>query len=239
MQSLLKRVYELWGHQSDTPSNTCTLLLMERKEDPVTPLLFDWSYSSILHEFFTINDNRVILKQAGKEKAYNLFVEEDKFFKDNMYSNYGEVATNVSHYLQEVTSKKKNMQNMQTIESFDDMKKVMDLMPEMKKESSNLSKHFELVQEMISKVQERGLLQVSEVEQNLVSKDMKDESFKTILRMIDNDRVNALDVLRLVILFGLRYEGDSKTSQLYTKLRERFGAEVATSYPERQQTAGL
>lgn len=212
---------------------------MERKEDPVTPLLFDWSYASILHEFFNLNDNRVVLRQAAGDKAYNLFIEEDKFFKDNMYSNYGEVATNVSRYLQEVSGRKKNMQNMQNIESFDDMKRVMDLMPEMKKESSNLSKHFELVQEMITKVQERGLLQISEVEQNLVSKDTKDDSFKAILRMIENERVNAIDALRLVILFALRFEGDNKAGQLYSKLKERLGLEVDLSYQEQQQTTSL
>lgn len=198
----------------------------------MTPLLFDWSYASILHEFFHLNDNRVVLRQAAGDKAYNLFIEEDKFFRDNMYSNYGEVATNVSRYLQEVSGKKKNMQNMQNIESFDDMKRVMDLMPEMKKESSNLSKHFELVQEMITKVQERGLLQISEVEQNLVSKDAKDDSYKSILRMIENERVNAIDALRLVILFALRFEGDNKAGQLYSKLKERLGLEVDLFHPE-------
>ena len=113
---------------------------MERKEDPVTPLVFDWSYLSMLNDIVHIEDNKVNLRlDDGNEKAYNLFAEEDEFLRDNRYSNYGEVASNIEDFLKRISDKKKMTQNIQ---NFEDMRKVLDDMPEMRKESGNLNKHY-------------------------------------------------------------------------------------------------
>lgn len=44
------------------------LIILDRKEDPFTPLIIGWSYQSLLHEFIGIENNKIISK--GKE--YNL-----------------------------------------------------------------------------------------------------------------------------------------------------------------------
>jgi len=38
------------------------LLIVDRKEDPVTPLLNQWTYQAMVHELIGIKDNRVDLK---------------------------------------------------------------------------------------------------------------------------------------------------------------------------------
>lgn len=64
------------------------LLIMDRKDDPVTPLLNQWTYQAMVHELLTINNNRVDLSGvdgAPKDlKEVVLSLEQDDF-----YSNVG------------------------------------------------------------------------------------------------------------------------------------------------------
>ena len=40
------------------------LLVLDRRDDPVTPLLSQWTYQAMVHELLGLNDNRVVLKGA-------------------------------------------------------------------------------------------------------------------------------------------------------------------------------
>jgi vacuolar protein sorting-associated protein 45 len=40
------------------------LLVLDRRDDPVTPLLTQWTYQAMVHELLGLKDNRVILKKA-------------------------------------------------------------------------------------------------------------------------------------------------------------------------------
>lgn len=222
-QAIIKREYETCPNAFEQPGNT-TLIITERKEDPATPLVFDWSYLSMLNDIVHIEDNKVTLKGEGTAaKSYNLFAEEDEFLRNNRYSNYGEVASNIEDFLKRITDKKKSSQNIQ---NFEDMRKVLDTMPEMRKESGNLNKHYELIDEIIKKVKARRLLEIGEIEQTLVAKENKNDSFKAINEIIDDEKFSSFDILRLCVLYNLKYEGDSKANQLFQKLKERLGAQV-------------
>lgn len=41
------------------------LLLIDRKEDPVTPLLMQWTYQAMVHELLGIHANRVNLPASS------------------------------------------------------------------------------------------------------------------------------------------------------------------------------
>lgn len=38
------------------------VLLLDRKDDPVTPLLTQWTYQAMIHELIGLNDGKVLLK---------------------------------------------------------------------------------------------------------------------------------------------------------------------------------
>lgn len=38
------------------------LLILDRRDDPVTPLLTQWTYQAMIHELLTIHNGRVSLK---------------------------------------------------------------------------------------------------------------------------------------------------------------------------------
>jgi vacuolar protein sorting-associated protein 45 len=106
------------------------------------------------------------------------------------------------------------------------MKKVLDSIPEMRRESGNLNKHYELIDELIKKIKLRRLLDIGEIEQTLVAKESKADSFKAISDIIPDEKFSSFDLLRLCVLFNLKYEGDPKGGQLFAKLKERLGPQV-------------
>lgn len=52
--------------RTDTPP---ILLLLDRRSDPVTPLLNQWTYQAMVHELLGINNGRVDLSQVPDVKA--------------------------------------------------------------------------------------------------------------------------------------------------------------------------
>lgn len=60
------------------------LLILDRKDDPVTPLLNQWTYQAMVHELLNINNNRVDLTGidgAPKDmKEVVLSTEQDDFY---------------------------------------------------------------------------------------------------------------------------------------------------------------
>lgn len=46
--------------------NSPLLLIIDRRDDPVTPLLNQWTYQAMVHELLGIEDNKVDLRNIGK-----------------------------------------------------------------------------------------------------------------------------------------------------------------------------
>lgn len=101
------------------------VLILDRKDDPVTPLLMQWTYQAMIHELIGafsrgarlalvphtarncfplspsagIHENRVDLR--GRPKVHEsqqevvLAAYQDEFFEANMFSNYGEIGVAV------------------------------------------------------------------------------------------------------------------------------------------------
>lgn len=62
------------------------LLILDRRDDPLTPLLNQWTYQAMVHELLTINNNRVDLTKvegAPKDlKEVVLSLEQDDFYSN-------------------------------------------------------------------------------------------------------------------------------------------------------------
>jgi vacuolar protein sorting-associated protein 45 len=71
-------------------------LILDRRDDPVTPLLTQWTYQAMVHELIGLDDNRVNLSNAPNIKKdmreVVLSCVEDEFFNDHMYDNFGDLG---------------------------------------------------------------------------------------------------------------------------------------------------
>lgn len=164
----------------DTPP---ILLILDRRDDPITPLLTQWTYQAMVHELLGIHNGRVDLGEVpdirAELKEVVLSQDQDPFFKKNMYLNFGDLGGNIKDYVEQYQSKTKNNSN---IESIADMKQFIEEYPEFRKLSGNVSKHVTLVGELSRRVGEENLLEVSEVEQSLACNDNHASDLKVIKR---------------------------------------------------------
>ena len=160
----------------DTPP---TLLIMDRRSDPVTPLLTQWTYQAMVHHLLGIHNGRVDLSDIPdirpELREVVLSPDQDPFFKKNMFLNFGDLGGNIKEYVEQYQSKTKNNAD---IESITDMKRFIEEYPEFRKLSGNVSKHVTLVSELSRRVGDENLLEVSELEQSLACHDNHNSDLK-------------------------------------------------------------
>ncbi|KAJ4392068.1 vacuolar protein sorting-associated protein 45 [Gnomoniopsis smithogilvyi] len=188
----------------DTPP---ILLLLDRRDDPVTPLLTQWTYQAMVHQLLGIDNGRVDLSDVPdirpELREIVLSADQDPFFKKNMYLNFGDLGGNIKEYVEQYQSKTKNNAN---IESITDMKRFIEDYPEFRKLSGNVSKHVTLVGELSRRVGAENLLEVSELEQSLACNDNHAADLKNVQKLIQSPSVSSDNKIILVALYALRYE---------------------------------
>ncbi|XP_063991078.1 vacuolar protein sorting-associated protein 45 [Diachasmimorpha longicaudata] len=183
------------------------LLILDRRDDPVTPLLNQWTYQSMVHELLTINNNRVDLshvKGISKElREVVLSAEHDEFYAENLYLNFGEIGQTIKELMEEFQRKAKKHQK---VESISDMKNFVEAYPLFKKMSGTVSKHVTVVGELSNLVGQHNLLEISETEQELCCQSEHSNQLQKIKKLLNNPKVRDIDATRLVMLYALHYE---------------------------------
>ncbi|KAM3139618.1 hypothetical protein pb186bvf_008263 [Paramecium bursaria] len=227
LSSRLKEEYE--QNKSQFQLSNTLLLIIDRREDPVTPLLNQWTYQAMLHELIGIQNNRLdihlgqkALAQQGaqrqdKESEFVLSTQQDEFFAENEYANFGELAVNIKEFIDRVTKEKKDTVQ---INSLEDMQRAVDKIPEIRKMNNNLSKHVTLSCEISKLVEERQLLKISKLEQDIVCNESKGEHQKAIFQILEDNSVQKYEKLKLVMLYALRYENCDKIQRMKDGLRD-------------------
>ncbi|KAL9090446.1 MAG: hypothetical protein Q9159_001976 [Coniocarpon cinnabarinum] len=191
----------------DTPP---ILLLLDRREDPLTPLLTQWTYQAMVHELLGISSGRVSLKDVPdirpELREIVLSQDQDPFFAKNMYANFGDLGENAKEYVAQFASKSNSSH---TLESVADMKRFVEEYPEFRKLSGNVSKHVTLVSELSRRVEHDKLLDCSELEQTLACSDNHNAALRSLQQLLANPGVPDHNKLRLVAIYALRYSNNS------------------------------
>lgn len=145
---------------------------------------------------------------------------QDSFFAVNMYSNFGELGENVKVIVDE-------LQGVQGVareaESIEELQNVVQNMPEMRKRSGMVAKHVSLVYEFKRQCETRLLLETSQAEQDLACNQDHSAAREAVVNLLHNPRICLDDLLRVVILYHLRYEqaASNSTKEFLELLLER------------------
>uniref|UniRef100_A0A665U1E0 Vacuolar protein sorting-associated protein 45 n=1 Tax=Echeneis naucrates TaxID=173247 RepID=A0A665U1E0_ECHNA len=211
VKQIITKEYELFDfRKTEVPP---LLLILDRSDDAITPLLNQWTYQAMVHELLGLNNNRIDLSRVpGISKDLRevvLSAENDEFYANNLYLNFGEIGTNIKNLMEDFQKKKPKGQ--QKLESISDMKAFVDNYPQFKKMSGTVSKHVTVVGELSRLVSERQLMEVSEVEQELACQNDHSNAQQSVRRLLHNPRLSELDAVRLVMLYALRYERHSSS----------------------------
>uniref|UniRef100_A0A8C4SV22 Vacuolar protein sorting-associated protein 45 n=1 Tax=Erpetoichthys calabaricus TaxID=27687 RepID=A0A8C4SV22_ERPCA len=212
VKQIITKEYELFDfRKTEVPP---LLLILDRSDDAITPLLNQWTYQAMVHELLGLNNNRIDLSRVpGVNKDLRevvLSAESDEFYANNLYLNFGEIGTNIKNLMEDFQKKKPKGQ--QKLESIADMKAFVDNYPQFKKMSGTVSKHVTVVGELSRLVSERNLMEVSEVEQELACQNDHSSAHQNVRRLLQHPKVTKLDSARLVMLYALRYEKHSSNN---------------------------
>lgn len=184
------------------------LLVLDRRDDPVTPLLSQWTYQAMVHELLGLNNHRVILKGApniAKDlEEVVLSANQDDFFKANRHNNFGELGESIQKLLKDYQAQQpQSAANLNTIE---EMQSFMEKFPELRSRSHNVSKHVAIMGELARLVDICSLMDVSQFEQELACTDDHSSHLRELMEKLQSPKIKIPDKLRLGLLYALRYE---------------------------------
>lgn len=205
---------------SESSNNFCVFLMLDRREDPITPLLTQWTYQAMLHELIGIENNKIDLENDNNniDTKTVMSCNYDEFYNEHLFDNFGDLGKAVKDYVdvyQEETTKKTKL------ESIDDIQKFIDLYPNYKKLSGNVTKHVNILHKFSRIVEKRQLFYISELEQSIAIYHKKNEHFKQVIETIKNYNYSNYDVLRLSLLYALKYEDEEHIKEIKNELSKR------------------
>lgn len=204
-----KQQYQIFDFGS---RSTPIVLILDRKDDPVTPLLTQWTYQAMVHELIGIDDNTVRLTSAKVAEQFRELVldaRHDDFFARNMYSNYGDVGLSVKGMVE--TFQSTSAQHRQ-VQSLDDMRRFVMEHQDFQRAQGNVSKHVNMMGELSEIVSRRQLMDVSSAEQEVANPATNltaAASYEEVMRLVRNLQVSDKDKVRLTMLYALRFESDN------------------------------
>jgi vacuolar protein sorting-associated protein 45 len=172
--------------------------MVDRRNDPVTPLLSQWTYQAMVHEMLGITNGRVkidgeeklelrvrsllsyLLRGALTTQDLVLSTSSDPFYAQNIFSNFGDLGASLATYVSDYQTKNTKIgpTSANRIETVADMKRFVEEYPEFRRLGGNVTKHVTLVGELSRLVERDDMLSVSEVEQSLASQESHQADLK-------------------------------------------------------------
>jgi len=176
----------------------------------------------MIHELLGMDRNRIDMSEVPgirpELKEIYMSATQDLFFEENFVTNFGDLGVIIKQYVEEYQQQTKDIRE---IESMQELQRFVDDYPKFKRMSSNVSKHVAVVHELSRLVEANGLLQASQLEQQLACIENRQEQFREVVEMIRGSTIEDAERLRLAMLYALRYEHEDSTTDLKKHLLSR------------------
>ena len=221
-----------------SPSQQPLLLVLDRRDDPVTPLLTQWSYQAMAHELVGLSGGRLSLAgapgvSAGAEDVV-LSARTDPFFAANARASFGDLGGSVR---QLVDAAARAAAASRGAAAAADLQGFVESYGDLSAAQAAAARHVSVVGELSRLVELRALMEVSEVEQELAcggggvggvaaaavagaggaggggatgGTGLVAAHFDAVARLLPDPRPSPQDKLRLLCLFALRHERDGR-----------------------------
>ncbi|KAF8063735.1 VPS45 [Scenedesmus sp. PABB004] len=192
------------------------VLLLDRCDDPVTPLLTQWTYEAMIHEAIGIRDGTAVLTSAKvppDQREVVVDAASDEFYARHQYSNYGEVGLSVKAAVDAFASASAAHKQVSSLE---DMRRFILEHSDFSRAQGAITKHVNIVTQLSEEVARRGLMDVSTLEQELANPAAAlgaAAAYDEVAALIRNANTSHKDRARLVMLYSLRFESDAQRTQ--------------------------
>lgn len=196
------------------------LVLLDRKNDPITPLMTPWTYQSMIHEFITIKLN--IAKLTADSGVENIILSDtqDKFFKESMFLNYGDLTENFQRHVENYKkqTKQSSLENLK-IQNLNELKKILTRFPEFKKLLNIILKHLNLITELDKQISEQDLWNTGELQQLIIcGLDTQLNLSLKLVETLENPKIPLDGKLRLVLIYSIKFPLTNEIPMYIAKL---------------------
>ncbi|KAK7196720.1 vacuolar protein sorting-associated protein 45 [Novymonas esmeraldas] len=205
----------------DLKATESVLVIVDRKDDPVTPLLMPWTYEAMIHELIGFQrGNEVVIDDPDakpEDRVHVVTPQTDAFFGQHRYDDWGQVCVAVS----EMVKAYKEMNNFdRNTVSLDEIKNFMNRFPEARKQSAQVTRHCAITSELVAEINGRNLTRLSVLEQDIISNHNVTEHSRLVLEVVQDPKTDVDDALRIVMLYQLHYE--KVAGNIITQLKQEL-----------------
>jgi vacuolar protein sorting-associated protein 45 len=190
----------------DTPP---VLLILDRRSDLTTPLLLQWTYQAMLHDLFGLRNARIkdlgIQEHSVKTTSDNSDNQDketvftnDAFFEDNRYANYGQLGENIQRLTKQFETKSRSLDSQVT--ELPGMRRFLEDAPDYQHLRALTRKHVDLGGLLHGRVQQGGLLDLSEAQQTLA---VQKKATERLGEYLQSASWNLEDKLNLCLIYAL------------------------------------
>ncbi|KAJ8767662.1 hypothetical protein K2173_018220 [Erythroxylum novogranatense] len=200
-------------------TETCDLLILDRSVDQIAPIIHEWTYDAICHDLLNMEGNKYVHEVPSKaggpsEKKEVLLEEHDPIWLELRHAHIADASVRLHEKMTNFVSKNKAAQIQQGSRegelSTRDLQKMVQALPQYSEQIEKLSLHVEIAGKINRLIQELGLKDIGQLEQDLVFGDagMKDV-IKFLTTKEDASRENKLRLLMILAsIYPEKFEGE-------------------------------
>jgi len=187
MNEFVGKNSEWWYNGDGLHPNTerSTLLLLDRKDDCLSPLIHEFTYEAMVNDLLPIDDDRITyeMSNAGTAKeGEGATSKMDALLNDNDEVWVELRGKHIADVIQTLSTKIRNIVNSGTGSalsnsaknsgkalSINQMAKALKALPEYREIMSKLSQHMQIAHQCMDVFNAQGLLDLSDLEQTLAT----------------------------------------------------------------------
>nr|PNR37156.1 hypothetical protein PHYPA_020263 [Physcomitrium patens] len=223
---------------SDFPiAETCELVIVDRRIDPVAPIMHEWTYDAMCNDLLDIDGSKytyeVTTSSGKKERKEVLLADNDPIWMEIRDLHIADASLQLTEKMQEFGKKNEaaqlrlNNKEGQEI-STKEMQKLVQALPQFQDQIDKLSLHIHIATTINDQIKKDGLNDIGKLEQDLV---YGEATSKDILSMIDSKQGMSQDnKLRLLLIYAATHPDKLDTAKRlqWTKLAKLSGEDMNT-----------
>mmetsp|Transcript_51917 Transcript_51917/g.149686 ORF Transcript_51917/g.149686 Transcript_51917/m.149686 type:complete len:706 (-) Transcript_51917:134-2251(-) len=223
-----------WYHGSGNSGNSSqerersTVLLLDRSNDCLTPLMHDFTYQSMVHDLLKMEGDKITYKAEGAEDPSKtedkdvLLNEKDKLWVELRGKHIAQVIEILSGRIKEICKSNTSSAfsgggdgNM----SLSQLASALKALPEYREVMSKLSQHMHISHECMDEFNRNQLMDLSEIEQTLATgtdDEGRSPKLTEMISRVEGALLRMRDVkdrLRLVLIATISQNGLSSADR--------------------------
>lgn len=226
------------------------LLIVDRADDPLTPLTPQWTYEAMLHECFRIHLKRIKRASSSSDELGEVLVDRanDAFFAKYAYESFGVVADAIQRetdaYRAEQRQRDDENDDDAALDDIERLQDKLDRVPELNARGRNIAKHLSLLSDLNAYVERTKVYEVNRVAQSLAQSNAvggmsEAEHVDELTRIFRSSAYERSDKLRLLLMFALRHESSKSNIFRLCNAYDRYNAFYEEEDPRCSRTKRL